>query len=121
MSFIDAAQQATTMGLSMAAFRVNGTCPYSSAPLLASRYIRQAEQVAELEDHAANPQRLSTGCQILSSPKLSSLRSRGAKAAVDVDPGGQVPDDVDFINDAEPDVSPRHTNGRDEEEVDVEL
>jgi hypothetical protein len=40
---------------------------------------------------------------------------------VDVDPGGQVPDDGDFLNDAEPDVSPRHTNGGKDGEVEMEL
>jgi hypothetical protein len=67
-SIIDATQQGRTMGLSMAALRVCGICPYSSAPVLASRYILQAEQDAELEDRAANPRRLSTESQILASP-----------------------------------------------------
>jgi hypothetical protein len=74
-SVIDAAQPATTMGLSMAAFRVCGICPYSAAPVLASRYIRRAEKDAELADRAANPHRLSTGPQILTPPEfLGSLR-----------------------------------------------
>jgi hypothetical protein len=82
------------MGLSMAAFRVCGICPYTSAAVLASRYICQAEQEAELEDRATNPRRLSTGSQVLTSPEfLSSLRSRGALAEADVDPGGEVPED----------------------------
>jgi hypothetical protein len=38
------------MGLSMAAFRVCGICPHSSAPVLASRYIRRAEEDAEMEE-----------------------------------------------------------------------
>jgi hypothetical protein len=122
LSAIDAAQQATTTGLSMAACQVCGICHYSSAPGLASRYIRQAEQDAEREDRAANTRRSSTGSQVLTSPEfLSSLRSRGALAEVDVDPGWQVPDDGDFINDAEPDFRARHTDGSDDEEVDVEL
>jgi hypothetical protein len=121
-SVIDAAQQATTMGLSMAAFRVCGICPYNSAPVLASRYVRQAELDAELEDRAANPRRLSTGSQVLTSPEfLSSQRSRGALAEADAEPGGEVADDGDFINDAEPDVSPRHTNGGEDGDVEVEL
>jgi hypothetical protein len=40
---------------------------------------------------------------------------------VDVDPGGRVPDDGDFLNDAEPDVSPRHAKGGEDGEDDVEL
>jgi hypothetical protein len=40
-----------------------------------------------------NRQRLSTGSQVVTSPELlSSLRSRGAVAEVDVDPGGEVPE-----------------------------
>jgi hypothetical protein len=42
-------------------------------------------------------------------------------AEADVEPGGEIPDDGDFINDAEPDVSPRHTHGGEDGEVDVEL
>jgi hypothetical protein len=110
------------MGLSMAASRVCGICPHSAAPVLASRYILRAGEDAELADRAANPHRFSTGSQVLTSPKfLSSLRSRGAIAEVDVDAGGQVPDDGDFFNDAEPDVSPRHTNGGADGEVEMEL
>jgi hypothetical protein len=62
------------MGLSMAAFRVCGICPYSTAPVLASRYIRRAEEDAELADRAANPHRLSTGSQILTSPEFLGSR-----------------------------------------------
>jgi hypothetical protein len=106
----------------MAAFRVCGICPYNSAPVLASRYIRRAEEDAEMEERAANPRRLSTGSQVLTSPEfLSSLRSRGAIAPVDGPGGGEVPDDGDFLNDAEPDVSPRHTHDGEDGEVDVEL
>jgi hypothetical protein len=84
-SVIDAARQATTMGLFMAAFRVCGIRPYGPAPVLASRYIRRGEQDAELEDRAANPQRLWTGSQIPTSPStrvselpaITRCRSRG--------------------------------------------
>jgi hypothetical protein len=54
-SVIDAAQQATTRGLSMDASRVWGICLYSSDPVFASMHIRQADQDAELEDRAVKP------------------------------------------------------------------
>jgi hypothetical protein len=42
-------------------------------------------------------------------------------AEVDVDPGGEVPEDRDFIDDAEPDVSPRHTDGGEDAGDEMEL
>jgi hypothetical protein len=122
-SVIDAAHQATIMGLSRASFRACGICPYSSAHLLVSRYIRRAEEDGELEGRAANRQRLSMDSQVLlTSPEfLRSLRSRGGIAEVGMDPGGEVPDDGDFLNGAERDVSLWHTNGGEDGEFGVEL
>jgi hypothetical protein len=56
--------------------------------------------------------RILSGTQVAMSPAFpSSLRSRGAVADVDVDVpwGWGWPGGGDFLNDAEPDVSRRHT------------
>ena len=109
---IDAAPQATTMGLAVAAFRVCGLFPCASTPVRESRYICASEEDPEMEERMLHPDRHSTGSQILTSAEfISSLESRGRAAELEIDIAGVIPDDGDFVNEVVPDVVLRETVG----------
>jgi hypothetical protein len=57
------------MGLATAAFRLYSIFPYYPAPVLASGYTRASEQDPEMEDRVANPCRIHTGTQVMTSPE----------------------------------------------------
>jgi hypothetical protein len=56
-SVLDAAHQATTMGLAMLAFRVCGPFPYDSAPVLRNGYIRASQEDPGMDEGLAHPRR----------------------------------------------------------------
>jgi hypothetical protein len=83
--------------------------PYVSAPVLSSRYLRDSEAVPEMEERLAHAGRLSTGSRVVTSDEfMATLWSHGPVVDVDMTPGREAPVEGDFLNAAEPAVSPRH-------------
>jgi hypothetical protein len=116
-SVIDAAHQAATKGLAMAAFRQCGLFPYKADSVLKSRYIRDSAEDPEAAERLANPERHTTGPQVLTSAEfLSRLEKRGRTALLEIDIAGIAPDDGDFVNEEVPDVVVRDTMVEDGED-----
>jgi hypothetical protein len=62
-----------------------------------------------MEEGLAHPGRLSTGWRVLTSDEfMATLWSHGPVVDVGINPGRGAPVEGDFLNAAEPEVSPRH-------------